>query len=440
MKTLLSILVAGGVGFGAAYFIAAKQTEALKQQQAQVEREFQAKVEGLEAELKAERSKQPLIERVTTEVAVGTQRSPQEILARLVQLRPSGAARVPTIRKIVHELEDLAELHDRSVPAIREFLAQNTDIDYGVERSSRGGGDDRSRWSPWQRSAPPTEFTLPPSLRIGLFDVLKDIGTPNAEETLAEVMGATGRAVEVAYLARMLEDMVPGKYRDVAIASATDLLRNPLPIDNPSRLDEQAEGYLYGILEMYGDTSFVADARAMLVGSDGRINRNAQDYLVRVQGEQVVSTFYDLYKNSALSNNWDRMSLGNRILDYAGNNPQANHFLAEIVNNTELDSRMRSFAVMRLAGGFGGSDSPSDPNVIRSRIALVQSLKANVAGDERMLQTLNTTEENLNRLLNGEEVQMPWGGRGRGDDRGGSRDDRGSRGSREGGPREFRRD
>ncbi|MBA4147798.1 MAG: hypothetical protein H0X66_06750 [Verrucomicrobia bacterium] len=413
MKTVLSILVACGLGFGMAYYISAKQNEVLKREHAQLEQELQSRVKGLESDLALERSKQPMVERVTKEVLVNARRTPKEILDRLMELRPSGAARVATIRKIIHELEDLSELSEQSVPAIRAFLAQNTDLDYGSERSSRSDGDDRSRWT-GGRSAPPTEFTLPPSLRIGLFDVLKDIGSPAAEETLAETLASTGRAVEVAYLARILEEMAPGKYREIAIAAATDLLRNPLAMDHPNRLDEQAESYLYGVLDMYGDTSFLADAKMMLLGADGRLNRNAQQYLTKAQGEQVVSTFYDLYKNSAVSNNWDRMSLGNRILDYAGNNPQANQFLTEIVTSPDMDSRMKSFAVMRLVGGFGGMESPTDPNVIRARIGVVQNLKNQVSEDERLTQTLNSTEANLNKLLNGEPIENPWS-RDRGD-------------------------
>lgn len=424
MKIVLSILVACGIGFGAAYLIAGKQAEALKAEQAKLQAEFQAKIKGLESDLALERSKQPMVQQVTKEVGVVSRRTPKEILARLMELRPSGTTRVPTIRKIVHELEDLSELKEQSVPFIREFLAKNTDLDYGVERS-RSDGDDRSRFNPWQRSAPPTEFTLPPSLRIGLFDVLKDIGSPAAEEALAETLQSSGRAVEVAYIARVLEEMAPGKYREIAIASAIDLLRNPLPIDNPNRLDEQAEGYLYGVLELYGDKSFLADAKSMLLGADGRLNRNAQQYLTKTEGEQVVATFYDLYKNSAVSNNWDRMSLGNRILDYAGTNPQANQFLAEIVNNPDMDSRMKSFAIMRLAGGFGGMESPTDPNVIRGRIDVVESLKPSAAGDERLTRTFDTTIGNLNKLLKGEPIENPWGGRD------GDRGDRGDR-SRDG--------
>ncbi|MFN7138465.1 MAG: hypothetical protein ACK4UN_03910 [Limisphaerales bacterium] len=151
------------------------------------------------------------------------------------------------------------------------------------------------------------------------------------------------------------------------------------------------------------------------------MNRNAQQYLTRVQGENIVSTFYDLYRNNTVSNNWDRMSIGNRILDYVGNNAQANAFLTEVVHNPDLDSRMKSFAVMRLAGGFGGMESPTDPNVIRARMGVVQSLKESVQ-DERLAQTLNTTERNLQNLLEGKPVENPWD-RDRGGDR--NRNDRG---------------
>ncbi len=421
MKTFLSILAACGLGFGIAYYISAKQTDSLKREQARMETEFQSRIKGLESELATERNKAPLVERITEqqEVAGSTKRTPKEILARLMELRPAGQARGPILRKIIHELEELAELNEVSVVPIREFLAQNTDLDYGVERS-RGDGDDRGRFNPWQRSSPTMEFTLPPSLRIGLFDVLKEIGSPSAEETLAEVMGKSGRAVEVAYLARMLQDMVPNKYRAEAVASACDLLRNPLPIDNPNRLDEQAEGYLYGVLEMYNDASFVADAKRMLTGADGRLNRNAQQYLAKILGEQMVGTYYDLYKASTVSNNWDKMSLGNRILDYAGTNPQANTFLSEILGNPDIDSRMKSFAIMRLAGGFDRSDRPTDPNVISSRITLVDTLRQGTT-DERMLRVLDDTKKNLEDLAAGKEpAQRNWGDR---DRRGGNTND-----------------
>lgn len=417
MKTILSVLLAGGIGFAAAYaFVSSKNESALASERAKMEAKWQAEKESLEASLAAAKNKKSRVEQITTEVAVPTRRSPKEILENLLKLQPSGATRIYTIRKIVHELEDLAEWKDQALPDIREFLGKNSDLDYSVSRERQDESDRRNFTPPWQRSTPSTEFTLPPSLRIGLFDVLKDIGTEGAEKLMSEILGTSARAVEVAYLTRMLEEMAPGKYRETAITAAKDLLRNPVAMNSPNRLDEQAEGYLFGILELYNDPSFVEDAKKMLVSADGRLDRNAQQYLTKVMGENMVSTYYDLYKNDTVTNNWDKMSMANKILDYVGPNQQANTFLSEVVGNTNLDSRMRSFAVMRLAGGFGGEDTPKDPNIVRQQIPVLENLKKTTT-DERMLEVINRTQGNLQNILDGKPVENPFnrdGGRGGG--------------------------
>ena len=411
MKILISILLAASTGFAAAYFFVSSQNEsALKAERAKVEAQWQVEKEQLQADLAAAKSKRTEQARTESSVPVSaavSKRSAKEILENLLKLQPSGTTRIYTIRKIVHELEDLAELKDEAVSDIREFLAQNSDLDYSVraERSNDGDG----RWTPpWQRSNPPTEFTLPPSLRIGLFDVLKDIGSAEAEKLMGEVLGNSGRAVEVAYLARVLEEIAPGKYRETALAAAKDMLRNPIAINSPNRLDEQAEGYLYGILDLYNDGSFVEDAKKMLVNAEGRINRNAQQYLAKFQGDGMVATYYDLFNNNTVTNNFDKMSMATQILGHVGPNAQANKFLGEIVANTNLDSRMRSFAVMQLAGGFpGGDDTPKDPNIVRQQIPVLENLKTTTT-DERVLQAIDRTQQNLQNILDGKPVENPF--------------------------------
>lgn len=408
MKTLVIILLAASTGFAAAYFYVSNQTEtALKTERAKVEAQWKAENEKLQSELAAAQDQQPRIEQVKTEVAVATKRSAKEILDHLLTLQPSGANRISTIRKIVHELEDLAELKDDAIPDIREFLARNADLDYSVERERSSDNGDR-RWTPpWQRSNPSTEFTLPPSLRIGLFDVLKDIGGDQAEQLMSEVLGSSGRAVEVAYLTRALEDLAPGKYRETALGAARDLLRNPITINSPNRLDEQAEGYLYGILELYSDASFVPDAKRMLITAEGRIDRNAQQYLAKFDGEGMVTTYYDMYNSGTMTNTFDRINVANQILDHVGPNAQANKFLGEIVANTNIDSRMRSFAVMRLAGGFGGAETPKDPNLIRQQIPVLENLRTTTT-DQRLLQAIDRTQQNLQNILEGKPVENQY--------------------------------
>ena len=249
MKTFVIILLAASTGFAAAYFYVSNQTEtALKTERSKIEAQWKADNEKLQSQLAAAKNQQPRIEQVKTEVAVATKRSAKEILENLLKLQPSGTTRIYTIRKIVHELEDLAELKDEAIPGIREFLGRNSDLDYSVERDRSNDGDRRGWTPPWQRSNPPTEFTLPPSLRIGLFDVLKDIGSPEAEKLMGEVLGNSGRAVEVAYLTRALEEIAPGKYREVALTAAKDMLRNPIAINSPIVLTNRPKGIFSEIL------------------------------------------------------------------------------------------------------------------------------------------------------------------------------------------------
>ena len=77
----------------------------------------------------------------------------------------------------------------------------------------------------------PMEFEYPPSLRIGLIDILAEIGGPNAQDAIAEVLNSSGRGFEVAYSANKLRSMLGrDAYRDEALNAAHDLLTTPIEI------------------------------------------------------------------------------------------------------------------------------------------------------------------------------------------------------------------
>src|SRR5688572_9867493 len=133
-----------------------------------------------------------------------TRLSPKEIVEKLKALRvSSGASSSRTLREAVYWLEELAQAGPEAVPAIREFLARYEDLD--LDTSWFQGRSSRDRL--------PTDFPIPPSLRFGLFDVLRQIGRPEAEKALSEALGSTGRGVEVAYLSRLLQELASNKYR-----------------------------------------------------------------------------------------------------------------------------------------------------------------------------------------------------------------------------------
>ena len=448
MKTLLLILVTVGVTFASAYFVvqnqqAARTQQAVAAKQAAWDKE-KAELESALAEAQRKPAPQTLSAAPAANAPAVTRLTPRQILEKLIAIRPgTGAERTRHIRLVVFYLESLTERGTEALPAIREFLARNEDVDYTAieetaadnaapapdpaqnNRNNRQQRNNRGDniWQFRRGGELRTDFVLPPSLRLGLVDVVRAIGGGDAEKILADMLGTTGRGIEVAYIARVLEELSPGKYRAIAIAAAKDLLTHPPVVDGNSRLDENSKGYLYGVLTMFNDTSFAANAQAMLLGADGRIDRNALGYLNSTMKEMAVPTFYAAYSNPSLTNFQDKASIAGNILNYAGNNQTANQLFNDIMANPDLDSRIKAGTVMRLAGGnFGpfSSESPTDPQIIQARLKLIQNLAAGNT-DERLARALENTVNNLNHLAKGEPIENNFGG-GRRWQQGGNRD------------------
>jgi hypothetical protein len=413
MKTLVAIILALGVGFAAAYVVVSKQKDALIEQ---------LKAQGAQPQAVA-----APVEKVVVAAAapsVPAQESPEDILNDLLGIKTgSGDARNNALRLVVFKLEELARRGNAAVPAIRAFLGRNVDVDYNTQDNStntnRFGGPNNFRGGGFFRRMQDlqTDWVVPPSLRLGLVGVLKEIGGSGAIQALAEMLSTTGRGVEVAYLARVLEQMAPGQYRDTAVSAAKQLLMNPPAINSPDQLDDLYKPYLYGVLEMFDDTSFVPNAEQMLVGPDGRLDRDAMDYLSQVLKDQSVSALYNAYESPGLSNQFDKMNLGREIMNYVGQNPQANALFTETLNNTNFNSRMKAFTVAQLAGGgFGpfASSAPTDPQVVSARVQLLTQLQSQYANDPELAQVFSLT---INALSSGQPVDMRQlfrGGRGGG--------------------------
>jgi len=431
MKTLIIILLAAGVSFASTYFVVSNHRAAqLKAAQAG----WDAEKAQLQAAAAVKDSSAPAPMVIAS--AAPAEESPQDILNDLLNMRlGSGSERNKALRVIVYKLETLAQRGQASLPAIHSFMGRNLDVEYGEQgvastnqtdavgsaspTNNNGGfaGGPGGRGGRFRRIQNlQTDWVVPPTLRLGLVGTLREIGGPGAEKVLAEMLSTAARGVEIAYLARVLEEIAPGKYRDAAIAAAKELLMSPPAIDNPDRLDNLSRSYLFGVLEFFHDTSFSANAQQMLVGPDGRLDTDAMSYLTGVLKDQSVSALYQAYENPNLTNRFDKMSVGREVLNYVGQNSQANALFTETLNNAELDDRMKAMTVMQLAGGgFGpfASQSPTDPQVINNRIQLLTSLQAQYPNNDTLLQAINMT---ISALSSGQPVdpRQIFGGRGGG--------------------------
>ncbi len=289
--------------------------------------------------------------------------TPAELIQRLITTGAAAAAQPRTARRLIHDLEELIAAGPAAIPAIRDFLVRNEEVDY-VSGQSRG-----------QRDGVPNEFLLPPSLRFGLFDVLKQIGGPEAQNVLAQMLETTGRGVELIWLARTLQELAPNKYRDLALDSAHELLVRPQLANSTSPLDRNDRDHLLEVLLMYNDTSFTGTAQGQLVRTDGSLDRSALRYLQSVLGPQAVSIAATVWNDPRLTDTTKKEPLARLALTYAGADQQANEFYLRAINDLNLTKDQRSNLIEDLnEDGFARNRKleASDLPLIENRIALIE--------------------------------------------------------------------
>jgi hypothetical protein len=367
---------------------------------ANAEAAWAAEKEQLEAALTAARAK-PGQTRIITQTVIakaqGTNANiAKEIISALIALDPNetGLTRNQTLRMIIAQCERLADCGADALPAIREFLKRNEDVYYNAGDLSPTG--ERTQVSSSFNPAR-TDFLAPPSLRLGLLDVLKRIGGPEAEDILAQTLATTGRGVEVAYLTRILEEIAPEKHRDAAVAAAKELLLSPPSVDSPNRLDDNARAYLYDVLKMYSDTSYLQDAQAKLITAEGTIDRTTLGYLMMTLKEDALPLMASAYNDPRLTNVWEKAAVLNQSMKYVGVITQAKDMIAGAVRGDPLPANLRSFLVLSLAGGHR-AETPRDPQAIQGRLEFLDSLKRS-AKDEDILRTIDETKSALEALM-----------------------------------------
>jgi hypothetical protein len=402
MKTIAAVVLALGIGFAAGYFYLSTKQKTKVNEIAATESGWQAEKAFLEQALAEAKKRNSDVRPGTgiTSVTLTNNLSAREILEKLIKLNPNAneGSRNRVFRQIVFHLQMLAELGSDALPTIRDFLRQNKDVDYSFDLLNASGERLTRGSSPFtSRNIVRTDFIIPPTLRLGLVDVLEQIGGDEALTVLAEVLDTTGRGVEVAYIARVLEDVAPGKYRDNAIKAAKDLLSNPPAIDQPNRLDDNARSYLYRVLAMYRDNSFVPTAQGLILTPDGHVDKQVLGYLNDALKEQAVPTLYAAYKDPRLTNQAEKSFMMTAVLKHAGPSAQANDVFKEAIANDAIPTTIRAMTIRSLSGETG-QDRPYDPRVIETRLELLRNLRGS-SKDEALLRAMDETKTALEKLL-----------------------------------------
>ncbi|MDB6057852.1 MAG: hypothetical protein JWO95_1696 [Verrucomicrobiales bacterium] len=302
--------------------------------------------------------------------------SPEEIIDRL-KAGKFGAAANRSMRFVIQQLENLSDCGPAALPAIKAFLVGNQDVSFDFGSSGKKHGDS----------------LVPSSLRFGLFDVVKQIGGDEAEALFAEVLRTTGRGSEVSYLAKALQEMAPGKYRDLAVTVARDLLANPASTDKNDR------DYLFGVLAMFNDKSLVNQSQTQFIQPDGQIDKSALKYLQKSLGDQVVPLIAAAYNNDGIDPS-KKEPLARVAMTFAGANDQATEIFTAAIMDEHLSLDARRNLLEDWGGeGFANSKNPTpeDQKLLEARLKLAAEYAAALK-DPKLITSLGEAQKDFAKM------------------------------------------
>ena len=392
-KNLMLILVAGGLGFICAYGLSKQsvkrqQDELLKQQAA-----WQTEKATLETALAGAKGQVITLPGATRVVDATKKVSPEEVLGRLKTMKVT-VEQPRSGRLVTHEFENLIACDQAALPVIRDYLAGNSDVDYdltGFLKNARGG-------------RLPTEFNVPPTSRLGLMEAAKIIGGADAEKILAGSMATTGSGLEMSFLARVLEQLSPGKYRAVALQAAHALLARPIT----SAMDKDDRNFLFNTLALLNDTSFAAQAQAQVIQPDGKVDTAALKYLQQTKPKETLELALKAYQDPQVTDANARERLVQVALDTAGTDPKADQFFYAAMGDASLPAANRDNLAQDFADHGTNPKNPSaqDVQVMQKRLALLQQLQNEIT-DPKVLSGIMEGQKDLTKFIATYVAQHP---------------------------------
>ena len=296
-----------------------------------------------------------------------------EILDELIEIKLSSKNRRSVQRRLSYLFESLALQGDAAVPLIREFLNKMEDVDFEVQRE---GESDEERSRRYSRFRATLNFSQPPTLRIGLIDMLAEIGGDHAEATIAELLSSTGRGFEIAYAAKIIQGWL-GKdaYRTEALAAAHELLLDPIEAVGGNHFDRLSKNYLFMVLDMYDDQTFIQSAQGMFINDDGRIDRTILDYYEDVGKVRALDAMVQAFRSGRVHED-DMDNLAEAASRYTGINPQADQLFRDIMTGDQYNMETKMDAIRSFTQSDGDASTPGVPkNVLQARLNLVNTLQ-----------------------------------------------------------------
>jgi hypothetical protein len=174
--------------------------------------------------------------RTPTHVA---EKSPGEIFGSLTNVDlSSGRLSSEQAAQLRSSFQTIALQGTAAIPTIQALLAGKADVKYG-----KGSGDSVGV----------------PSFRLGLMETLRQIGGPEAVVASREALRSTSDPLEIAFLARNLEEAAPGQYSQEVLDTAMEVL----DASAQGQLTNTDVGPLFQALQSMGSTNIASQFAAL---------------------------------------------------------------------------------------------------------------------------------------------------------------------------------
>ena len=291
-------------------------------------------------------------------------------------------------RRMDYLIEKLAGQGESAVPHIRDYLNRMEDIDFAIPKSPKEEAGEREYWRSRMVNVP-LDFEQPPSLRAGLIDILAEIGGQQAEEAIAEVLSMSGRGFEIAYAARTLRSMIgPDAYRSDALGAVHELLTEPIAVTGGNKFDATSRQYLFKVLQMYNDQTFVEIAQNQLVNEEGRIDRSVLSYFREIGDGRAIDAVVQAMQSGQLAESDMREMARVAVQGVGQNDARADSLFQDIMTSDQysLDVKMETIRSMDNSEDLTHMNKEERAAVLQSRLALMDTIQL---GDDEIMSWAN---------------------------------------------------
>lgn len=320
-------------------------------------------------------------------------RTPQQLVAVILEISsiegPITAEQAETFKRA---LEELIKQGAASVPAIREFLDKKIEYDY----ADVSGGEQMGY----------------ASMRASMIDALRQIGGPEADEAMVQVLQTSALPSELLEIAKNLDTEAPGQYHDQILNAA----RESLAIAATNQLANIELGPAFRILQNYGAANTTADA-----AKNEPANFNNAINLANMPEGQGLGALVQMAQSSDSSASGQTIA-AEMIAQMAGQNSKAVDALMQMAQNGQISNGTWEKLAPILGGdqlqiadptaagssgapnasensGFTTVNTATTSDQINQRIALIDKFLVTVPNDSAAAASLRNQRNILNGKL-----------------------------------------